>query len=137
MSVSRFLQAQNFNNAYERAMDELGEGKKRTHWMWFIFPQLQGLGKSSYSEFYGIRGLTEAKAYAMNPILMTRLRNAAYILLSLPECQIGDVMGRDAQKLRSSMTLFDAVCPDNVFKDVLDRYFQGERCETTLKMIQD
>lgn len=137
MSVSRFLQAQNFNCAYERAMDELGEGKKRTHWMWFVFPQLQGLGKSPYSDFYGIRGLTEAKAYAMNPILMTRLRNATYILLSLPECQIGDVMGRDAQKLRSSMTLFDAVCPDNVFKDVLDRYFQGERCETTLKMIQD
>jgi uncharacterized protein (DUF1810 family) len=123
--LERFVVAQ--APVYESALAELRRGRKTGHWMWFIFPQAAGLGRSSMSQLYAIASLDEARAYAEHPILGRRLRECAEAVLAAPAGSIEDVLGPvDAMKLRSSMTLFHEAAPDEpVFSAVLDRWFGG------------
>lgn len=130
-NLDRFLQAQ--EHAYPYALEELKEGRKRSHWIWYVFPQMKGLGRSYNSEFYGISGLEEAKAYLEHPVLGQRLREVCDVILGLPTNDAREIFGGiDSRKLRSSMTLFDLVSPDDVFARVLDKFFEGRRCRMTL-----
>lgn len=133
--LNRFVSAQ--NGVYERALSEIKNGYKVTHWMWYIFPQLVGLGCSEISEFYGIRGISEAKDYLNDEVLGNRLREISLELLKLDKSDPVEVFGGiDSIKLKSSMTLFDYVSDDgdNVFMKVIDKYFGGEKDELTLKI---
>lgn len=125
-NIERFLQAQ--EHSYRYALEELKEGRKRSHWIWYVFPQLKGLGRSYNSEFYGISGLEEAKAYLEHPVLGQRLREVCDVILRLPTNDAREVFGGiDSVKLRSSMTLFDLVSPDDVFARVLNKFFDDRR----------
>ena len=134
--VSRFVAAQDRAGEYERALAELRAGRKRGHWIWFVLPQLAGLGTSAMSREYGIRGIGEARAYLAHPVLGPRLRECAEALLGLTGSDPVAVMGGiDAVKLRSSMTLFARAAEGEgatVFRDVLERYFGGEEDPHTL-----
>ena len=135
--LERFLKAQEYD--YATARWELRNGKKRSHWIWYIFPQLRGLGSSRYSHYYGISGIEEAKAYLLHPILSERLLKLSEILLSLdetdPVCILGEI---DARKLQSSMTLFSAADPENeVFRAVLTKFYGGETDPVTLRMLNE
>lgn len=113
-NLDRFLQAQ--EHAYPYALEELKEGRKRSHWIWYVFPQMKGLGRSYNSEFYGISGLEEAKAHLAHTVLGQRLRKVCEVILSLSPNDAREVFGGiDSRKLRSSMTLFDLVSSDDVF----------------------
>jgi len=127
-SLIRFENAQSESGIYERAVLELRAGRKRSHWMWFVFPQLQGLGRSPMSQTYAISSLAEARAYLQHPVLGVRLIECTRVLAELPATSAQDVFGvTDATKLRSSMTLFARVCSeDSVFHVVLARYFDGQ-----------
>ncbi len=127
-SLSRFETAQAESGTYERAVLELSEGRKRSHWMWFVFPQLRGLGHSPMSQTYAIASLAEARAYLEHPVLGARLIECTRILAELPATSAQDVFGvTDASKLRSSMTLFARICSeDSVFHVVLARYYDGQ-----------
>jgi uncharacterized protein (DUF1810 family) len=118
---------------YEQALRELRAGAKRGHWMWFVFPQVAGLGRSSTAQHYALAGLEEARAYLAHPVLGPRLVECAQALLELSGRDPVRVLGSvDAVKLRSSMTLFEAAAPDErVFAEVLERWFDGERDEAT------
>jgi uncharacterized protein (DUF1810 family) len=131
--LQRFVDAQDGGDTYKRATEELRQGAKWTHWMWFVFPQIAGLGHSSTSQRYAIAGLDEARAYLDHPVLGARLVECAQILLDLGTTDPVAVLGGiDAQKLRSSMTLFSHADPDqSVFDEVLARYFSGEEDEAT------
>lgn len=133
--LSRFLKAQ--ERDFETALSEIKAGHKRSHWIWYIFPQVKGLGFSSTSEYYGIDGLSEAKAYMENEILRRRLITISEALLSLDSSDADEVMGYpDDLKLRSSMTLFSEAAPEEkVFQQVLDKFFGGEKDRRTLKLI--
>lgn len=130
--LQRFLDAQ-AGGAYERAVQELRDGRKRSHWMWFVLPQLAGLGRSDMARRYAVSGLTEARAYLDHPVLGARLRECATALTDLPTADPVAVLGGiDAVKLRSCMTLFAAADPDEpVFRQVLDQYFDGEHDPAT------
>ena len=132
--LARFVRAQ--AGCFDTALAELRAGRKRTHWMWFVFPQLRGLGRSETSRFYGIDGLEEAAAYLGHPLLGPRLRAAFGALLASPgsaEAILGPV---DAMKLRSSATLFERAAPDDpLFGAVLERFFGGERDARTLALL--
>ncbi len=132
-SLRRFEIAQKEGGAYERALDELRAGSKRSHWMWFVFPQIAGLGHSAMSQTYAISSLDEARAYLSHPVLGARLLECASTLIGLKGPSAEEVFGPiDAIKLRSSMTLFALAAPEQpVFDRVLDRYFGGERDEAT------
>jgi uncharacterized protein (DUF1810 family) len=133
--VERFLKAQE-NGNYEIALHEIESGRKRSHWIWYIFPQMQELGRSRMSRYYGISSLSEAKLYLANEVLGPRLREITQALLSLPTDSAVDVLGGiDAVKVRSCMTLFDLVAPDDIFERVLDRFYDGKRCEQTLQLV--
>jgi uncharacterized protein (DUF1810 family) len=134
LDLGRFVRAQDEGGTYERAVAELRNGRKRTHWMWFVFPQLAGLGQSAMAQRYAISGLDEAGAYLAHPVLGPRLSTAAGALLGLPGGDPVAVLGGiDAQKLRSSMTLFArAAAEQGVFRAVLDKYFGGGEDEATL-----
>jgi uncharacterized protein (DUF1810 family) len=127
--LSRFESAQEAHGTYARAVAELRAGRKRSHWMWFVFPQIAGLGQSSMSRTYAISSLDEARAYLEHPLLGARLVECAQILASLGGRTAEDVLGTiDAVKLRSSMTLFAAAAPGErgaVFRQVLSVYFDG------------
>lgn len=112
-------------------------GRKESHWIWYIFPQLKGLGRSAMSEFYGISGMEEARAYLKDPVLGARLIEICNALLALEAKDIVQVMGRpDDKKLKSSMTLFEAAAEKpEVFQRVLDKYYQGKRDGRTLRML--
>ena len=134
-NLIRFLEAQ--KNIYPIALKELEEGYKRSHWMWYIFPQLMNLGHSYNAKFYGISGLEEALAYLQEPTLGARLRKVSETILTLPTDDAHEVFGGiDSLKLQSSMTLFDLVSPDDVFTLVLDKYFKGQRDNNTANIIQ-
>jgi uncharacterized protein (DUF1810 family) len=124
--LQRFVDAQD-GGTYEHALAELRAGRKTGHWMWFVFPQVAGLGTSAMARRYAIRCLDEAGAYLAHPVLGSRLRACAGALISLDSSDpVGVLGGVDAQKLRSSMTLFAAAAPDEpVFGQVLDQYFGG------------
>jgi uncharacterized protein (DUF1810 family) len=132
--LERFVRAQDSGGTYRRAVAELRAGRKVSHWMWFIFPQVAGLGFSSMSQRYAISGLAEARAYRQHPVLGPRLAECARILADTDGGTADDIVGPvDAMKLRSSMTLFAAAAPDEpVFGEVLTKYFGGVRDEATL-----
>jgi uncharacterized protein (DUF1810 family) len=125
--LQRFVQAQDSGGTYAAALRELRAGRKTGHWMWFVLPQLVGLGRSSTARHYAISGADEARAYLAHPVLGPRLRECAQVLADLPTTDPVAVLGSiDAQKLRSSMTLFAQVAPEEpVFAAVLDRCFGG------------
>ena len=130
--LERFVGAQD-GGVYEQALRELRAGAKRGHWMWFVFPQVAGLGRSSTAQHYALAGLEEARAYLAHPVLGPRLVECAQALLELSGRDPVRVLGSvDAVKLRSSMTLFEVAAPDErVFAEVLERWFDGERDEAT------
>lgn len=134
--LDRFITAQNNCGMYELALSEIKAGSKRNHWIWFVFPQIHGLGRSATSQKFAISSLLEAKAYLDNDLLGNRLREAANALLEL-NCTVEDAFGGlDAMKTQSSMTLFDLVSPNDVFEKVLNHCFNGERCKRTLQIVQ-
>jgi len=126
--LQRFVIAQDGGGVYERALDELRSGRKQSHWMWFIFPQIRGLGRSAMGQLYGISSLDEARAYIQHPVLGPRLLEVAGLVERSPAASAAQIFGGiDASKLRSSMTLFLRAKPEErVFKRVLDKYFGGE-----------
>ncbi len=137
MCLDRFVQAQS-NGVYERALVEIKAGRKRSHWMWFVFPQVAGLGFSSTSQYYGIKGLTEAKEYLAHPVLGPRLREITHALLDLPNPDPEKIFGYpDDLKLHSSLTLFDFVSPREIFADALAKCFGGERDGETVRIVAD
>jgi uncharacterized protein (DUF1810 family) len=135
--LARFVDAQDAEGTYESALRELRAGRKRSHWMWFVFPQVEGLGQTPTSQFFGVRGLAEATAYVAHPVLGPRLVAAARVLADLPGDDAVAVLGStDAMKLRSSMTLFAAADPDEpVYVEVLDKYFGGRQDDATLSRL--
>jgi uncharacterized protein (DUF1810 family) len=136
-NLSRFLNAQERN--YETALAEIKNGRKRSHWMWYIFPQAQGLGLSSMSKHYAINSLAEAQEYLNHPVLGNRLMEISTALLQLPGNNASQIFGDpDDMKLRSSMTLFSLVPNTNqVFQQVLDKFFGGEKDEKTVRLVKD
>lgn len=134
-NLERFIEAQ--RASYDVALAELGSGCKRTHWIWFIFPQLKGLGVSSTSERYGLSGLEEARAYLAHPILGPRLREAVSVILEHSSASAGSILGElDALKLRSCLTLFALADPaEQIFEAALERFFDGQRDGRTLDML--
>ncbi len=134
--LSRFLKAQ--NQTYLKALHEIKTGRKTSHWMWYIFPQLKGLGKSETAQLYAIEDLSEAEAYLKHPVLGKLLVEISEALLELPPMPASQLLGwPDEMKLRSSMTLFSRVpSADPVFGKVLDRYFEGSEDELTLRLLQ-
>ena len=133
-SLERFVDAQ--VRMYEMALAEVKSGKKLSHWIWYIFPQLKGLGTSESSQHYGIDDIEEARAYLNHPILGTRLREITSVFLGLTGKNAKDVFGYlDAMKVRSCMTLFNEVSDDDLFRKVLDRYYSGLADEKTLAIL--
>ena len=133
-NLSRFLDAQ--STSYSSALLEIRNGRKTTHWMWYIFPQIAGLGRSHISEYYAIKSLDEAKAYINNSVLSYRLREMCQALLVHSGKNIKDILGSvDSMKLKSSMTLFDLVSPNDIFAEVLETYFASLRDTNTLLRI--
>ena len=133
--LDRFKKAQ--AEDYETALEEIKRGRKESHWIWYIFPQLKELGFSSTAKYYGIDGIDEAKAYMADAELRRNLLKITDALLRQPETDIHRVMGYpDDMKLRSSMTLFEAAAPDqSVFGEVLDKFYGGERDDATLNLL--
>ena len=136
-TIQRFLEAQNKRFVgYQQALTEIKNGYKSGHWIWYIFPQMKGLGYSSMSRYYGISDLKEAKEYMKNETLAGRLREITNALLEHTDKRAEEILGYvDDMKVKSSMTLFDAICPGDVFGKVLEQFYGGERCERTLRMI--
>lgn len=136
--LNRFVAAQDGSGIYLRAIAELRDGRKRSHWMWFVFPQIAGLGRSPMSRRYAIASLDEAKAYLEHPVLGPRLIESARILTDLRNVGARDIFGDvDAIKLRSSMTLFPRADSTNpVFRQVLDAYFDGVPDEATDRLLE-
>ncbi|MBL6936819.1 MAG: DUF1810 domain-containing protein [Alphaproteobacteria bacterium] len=135
--LERFVEAQ--DRVFARAWSELSAGRKDTHWMWFIFPQLSGLGQSEMSNRYGIRSLEEARAYMQHPILGDRLRECTKLVVALPEgTRVNAVFGTpDDLKFHSSMTLFACACGDcSPFHDALAKFFDGEDDPGTVKLLR-
>ena len=132
-NLGRFVNAQ--SGVYEGALAELRSGRKRTHWMWFIFPQVEGLGRSSTSRFYAVKGLEEAREYLRHPVLGPRLAECAEAVLAVEGRTASAIFSYpDDLKLHSSMTLFSvAAGPGSVFARVLDKYFQGRQDAGTLR----
>src|SRR5260370_32031678 len=126
-NLERFVTAQNAGGSYDRALEELRRGRKTSHWIWYVFPQIAGLGQSQMSRTYAIASLAEAKAYLKDPVLGPRLIECAGVVASAQAQTAEQIFGGiDAQKLHSSMTLFlRAVPTEPVFTQVLDRYFDG------------
>jgi uncharacterized protein (DUF1810 family) len=132
--LSRFKTAQ--EGIYEHALSELRAGVKRTHWMWFVFPQMAGLGRSETARFYGIGSLSEARAYLADETLGHRLREATIAMLSHPGKSLNAILGHpDDLKFVSSMTLFDAAAPHDVFGQALEIFTVGARDEKTLRLV--
>ena len=135
--LNRFLHAQDDFGTYNQALREMKAGRKTTHWMWFIFPQLKELGRSYNSIYYGIESLKEAEDYLADPVLGKRLREITSAVLSHKDDDILAIMGSriDAKKFRSSMTLFDAVSHGDVFAEALEAFFGGQRDPRTLQSV--
>lgn len=135
--LSRFLIAQDSYSQYKTALEEIRNGRKRSHWMWFVFPQLKGLGHSYNADYYGIAGADEARAYWLHPVLRDRLLEITEALLLLDGLSARQIFGEvDAMKLRSSMTLFWKVTEEELFRKVLDKYYEGKMCDSTLEMLR-
>ena len=133
--LDRFLDAQ--RGDYAAALAEVRRGRKTSHWMWYIFPQIAGLGQSSTARYYSIRDLEEAREYYAHPVLGQRLREISGVLLDLRGSDPVAVFGGiDSMKLKSSMTLFAVAAPDDpLFRQVLDKYYGGEQDVLTLRIL--
>ena len=134
--LQRFIAAQ--EGIYSQALAEIKSGQKRSHWMWFIFPQIEGLGFSSMSQRYAIKNIDEAKAYLNHPVLGRRLRECAEAVLGVEGRSVAEIFGSpDDMKLRSCVTLFSTVSnPGSVFHRVLQKYFQGVADPKTLQRLR-
>ena len=135
--LDRFLEAQ--RETYNNALREIRQGSKQTHWMWFIFPQLRGLGFTHYNIFYGIENLQEASQYLNHPILEKRLVEITQAMLEIENKTALEILGRpDERKLKSCMTLFGLLDEaDECFRQVLEKYYNGEQDERTLQLIKE
>jgi uncharacterized protein (DUF1810 family) len=135
-ALNRFLSAQ--EGVYERALAELKDGQKRTHWMWYIFPQIDGLGHSPTAKRYSIKGREEARQYLNHPVLGKRLLECTEAVLALRGGSVSEIFGYpDDLKFKSSMTLFEKIADSgSVFSLALDRYCHGERDTATLRLLE-
>ena len=135
-NLNRFLGAQ--ESYYADALREIKQGYKQSHWIWFMFPQMRGLGRSPMAENYGITSIEEARAYLANPTLKQRLIEISTALLKHKGNSTAyEILGTlDAMKVRSSMTLFDQVMPNTIFAEVIDAFYNGERDEITLELLK-
>jgi uncharacterized protein (DUF1810 family) len=136
-NLSRFVEAQDRGDCYTRVVEELGRGRKATHWMWFVFPQVAGLGLSAMAREYAVASLDEARAYLDHPRLGPRLRECAGIVADTKSRTAEQIFGDiDARKLRSSMSLFLRAAPtEERFQQVLDRYFEGAPDPATERLL--
>lgn len=142
--LERFVTAQNYqssfspNSTYQTALEEIRRGCKQSHWMWFIYPQIQGLGHSPTARYYALDDLAEARAYLAHPVLRARLLEMCHAALSTPSNDAVMVFGSpDNYKLCSSMTLFEQAEPSNpIFAQVLDKFFHGRRDGLTLDILR-
>ena len=133
--LARFVKAQ--AGIYEQALAEIRSGRKRSHWMWFIFPQFAGLGHSPMAQRYAIGSIAEARAYLADPVLGTRYRECVASLQALPATTAERVFGGiDAIKLKSSLTLFDEANHEPLFSEAIGRWFEGQRDEATLRLLR-
>ena len=132
--LQRFITAQEQSyDGYKQALSEMQQGRKTSHWIWYIFPQIKGLGHSYMSNYYGISCLEEAQEYMADEVLSARLKEITNTLLSHKDKTSKEILGDvDSWKVRSCMTLFDAVCPDDIFREVLNQFYGGKRCQRTL-----
>ncbi len=133
-NILRFVEAQENQWAgYDKALEEIRCGKKISHWIWYIFPQPRGLGHSRRSHFYGIASRKEAEDYLVNPVLGPHLREITAALLDNKDKSAIEILGDiDAQKVKSCMTLFDCISPNDIFSDVLDSFYNGERDQNSI-----
>lgn len=137
-NINRFIEAQESPFCgYEIALNEIRRGKKISHWIWYIFPQLRCLGRSSRAHYYGIADIDEAQSYLAHPILGTRIREVTEALLEHKDKTALSIFGDiDAVKVSSCMTMFDYLSPNDIFGEVLHSFYNDERCEITLKVMQ-
>ncbi len=135
--LNRFTQAQ--ENIYDHALSELSSGQKRSHWMWFIFPQIDGLGHSETAKHFAIKSLAEARQYFNHPVLGPRLLECTEAVLAVEGRSVSTILGYpDDLKLKSSMTLFSQVTtPESVFNQVLEKYFDGKQDAKTLEILEN
>ena len=134
--LDRFIEAH--NDDYNRALNEVKSGRKLTHWMWYIFPQIAGLGMSETAKYYEIKSLDEARAYLNNELLKDHIIEISNALLELDKTDPVEVFGDvDALKLKSSMTLFSYVSDDEIFNKVIDKYFNGSKDLTTVRICEE
>ena len=133
--LQRFVEAQ--DRVYESVCNELALGEKTSHWMWFIFPQLKGLGRSPIAKHYGLESAAEALAFWQHPVLGKRLKECALLVLAQPNTTARDIFGSpDDLKFKSCMTLFAQVAPtEPAFQQALQRFFGGKRDESTVKLL--
>lgn len=135
-NLDRFVEAQRYS--FDAALQELRNGRKTSHWMWFIFPQLKGLGRSYNSNYYGLASIDEARAYLAHPVLNERLRKVCNAILELETSDARSVFGGiDSHKLLSSMTIFDIVSPNDIFADVIAKFYRDRKDNRTLELIQN
>ena len=132
--LERFIASQ--DAVWPRVRAEMAAGRKESHWIWFVFPQITGLGSSPRSVHFAIRSRDEAKAYLAHPVLGTRLREVTDSVLNIEGQSVREIFGDpDDMKFRSSMTLFDAVSPNDIFATALEKYFTGQRDARTLEIL--
>jgi len=134
-NLERFIEAQNSHGAFQTALSEIRAGEKRSHWIWFVFPQVDGLGFSDMSHYYGIKSVLEAKAFLDDSILGARLKEITMALLDHKDRSAEDVFGYvDAMKVKSSMTLFDLIQPFHLWGEVLRTFYSDSRCQKTIEL---
>lgn len=136
-SLQKFIEAQDSaHTGYATALQEIKQGRKTSHWIWYIFPQIQGLGHSYNARYYALKDIEEAMAYLKNETLNHRLREITDALLSHKDKSAQSILvGIDAIKVRSCMTLFDAISPNDIFKQVIDTFYNGKLDSRTLSII--
>ena len=137
--INRFIEAQGipYFCGYKQALEEVKSGKKINHWIWYIFPQLRCLGRSSRAHYYGIADKAEAERYLNNQILGSRIREITEALLAHKGKTALEIFGEtDTVKVRTCMTMFDYLSPNDIFSEVLDTFYESKRCERTLKVLQ-
>lgn len=132
--LDRFIGAQQYD--YVTALREIQAGRKQSHWVWYVFPQLKGLGQSYNSNYYGLEDVSEAKRYWEHPVLGARLKEITQALLAHHGEDVYDILGGiDAKKVKSCMTLFHAATGEQLFMDVLQEFYRGSQCRRTLSML--